>query len=148
MKRLLLVLFCLVFLSGCANKKSMEKPEGIIPEDINVPQAVLDAAVNKAREKYGATRQYERGNYDNWKIESLEHERLFENFEGYDVDTYPEKMYLVGDMSMEDDWVRVYSGKIGLAFNVTGGGEPVYMFEFFLQDTGPNSDLFELELAE
>lgn len=162
MKRILVTLCCLIFLCGCTDKGIVENPEGIIPEDINVPQSVLDAAIDYTKEKFDFySKREDSGSFDNWRIEYLKPEHQYRGLEGYDLDVYsmncefhtttPQKAekQLAGGARIENGWVNYgVSTEACLVFDVSGGKEPVYLFSSLYYHLGTKEESFQKDLSE
>lgn len=164
----LLVIFCvLFFLSGC---KTNSYREGVVPEDIDVPKPVLEAAIQYVEEQYDFYRKhagilegdgeqaFSAGTsavYDRWKVEYIKLIYQYPDVEEYDLDLYqmdywlhtttPNQVTLPGGMQMEDDWVLpTYPGCTYLVFDVTDGKKPAYLFTMMSNDMAPgDADFLE-----
>ena len=142
---------------------------GQVWEGVDVPDAVLFAAKSYVQDQYGywsensgATAMVdgememmgEPAVYDDWRIESMELAHHYDELEGAALDVYrlgwrlhtttPEKVILAGGMEMDEEgWVlATYPNSTYLIFDVSAGGEPVYLFSTMINDCSPGSELF------
>lgn len=140
------------------------QPSGALPQGLDVPQAVEDAAVALIRDEFEAWNTSGGPNssmtgdarFDDWRIEALEPAANYVGLEGYDIDVYwvvygihtpdPDQIRLVGGMELtEDGWLPFRSTY--LYFDV-GTGAPEYLFPLIENDCQPSSDLFTNDLID
>lgn len=153
-KRVLAILLLMLTLSltACNNSMHLDNAEvspeldifGIIPDNIDVPQVVLDAAIDYAKGDFegyrdigiAAFKEYG-AEFDNWRLDYLEYAHTYGdiNVEIYRFQwrihtTTPDILneLLVGGMSMTDDgWlIDTYSDSWYLYFD-NSGSELVYL---------------------
>ena len=116
------VLVIAMILTGCAAIDS-EKEEtidpiiGIVSEDIDVSETVLDAAKEKVQQDFDlATEHFPDYGYTNWRILTLDYKYTYEDFQDMKLVIYqmnyeflsksPENIVMAGGMEItEDNWV-------------------------------------------
>lgn len=131
---------------------------GILAAGIDVPDVVLEAAINYTEQAYDASVSYdmslsneETANYSNWKIESLEHVYTYEDFEGLTLQVYemqhallanhPENIDFAGGMSVDEEgWVR--SGWRYYFIYKQEGDTLTYLFITAENDCYPGDEVF------
>lgn len=152
---------------------SVLNPDGIIAEDISVPEVVLTAAQSYVNDEYEAWCSSTGGTeivdgkeqmvgapaiYDNWKIEALALNYQYDNIEGYALDLYrinyrlhtttPDKIMLAGAMEIDPDgWVlTTYPNCTYLVFSLNKEKKPTYLFPLMINDCAPGDELFTSDL--
>jgi beta-lactamase regulating signal transducer with metallopeptidase domain len=131
---------------------------GILPDDVDVPDAVLAAAVDwvegdyEGRRDIGLEGQRELGaEFDNWRIDYIERAYRYDdmNLEVYRFGwrvhtTTPDKIALAGGMELDaDGWLLdTYPDSWYLIFRDRDGA----LAHLFTNDCAPGSELFEADV--
>jgi hypothetical protein len=135
---------------------------GIIPDNINVPDAVLAAAVDWVRSDYDGSRDIgsiaankDKGaEFDNWRIEYIEHAYSYENmdievyrFEWRVHTTTPDKIQPAGGEEMyADGWFLDTYPHSWYLFFEDKDGEFVYLFALMENDCAPGDEMFTQDM--
>ena len=117
---------------------------GIIPDNINVPDVVLDTAVDFVKRNFRGVE------FDNWRLDYVEHVYSYDSM-GIEVyrfqwrvhTTTPDKIMLVGGMDLDaGGWLLdTYPNSHYLLFNNMGNG-PEFLFSIFANDCYPGDEIF------
>ena len=143
------------------------EPEGILPDDLDVPLGVKAAAVGFVQDELDLWNDPEGsysdrclpGSFDNWRVSNLESAYEYRDLEGYDAiavyrldywlhTTAPEAVALAGGMDLtEDGWLLpTYRNCTYLYF--TGSGDwPLHLFTQMENDCQPGDELFTQDLV-
>jgi beta-lactamase regulating signal transducer with metallopeptidase domain len=154
------VLIIAAVLTACAlGAGSKDNEVGVVPDNLNVSQAVLDAAKDYVSEWYSDTKKEVNYNTDNWRIDKLEQTCYYaeSGIVLYAIDwslhvTNPEKVGLAGGMRFEDDdWlIDHYPNSYYLIFDDHTGdmADLRYITHFFSNDSKPGQESFDKEINE
>lgn len=154
------VLIITAVLTACALGAGSEDNEvGVIPDNLNVSQTVLDTAKDFVSEWYSDTKKEVNYNTDNWRIDKLEQTYYYaeSGIVLYAIDwslhvTNPEKVMLAGGMRFEDDdWlIDHYPNSYYLIFDDHNGdmADLRYITHFFSNDSKPGEESFDKEINE
>ncbi len=146
---------------------------GMIEEDIDVPENVLEAGETKVKQLFEINKEdYPEYNYINWKIENLEYmysyfinedkdafeySDIYKSSEGAKIIIYqmnyelltqtPENIMLAGGMYITDDnWVMPgYPNSDYLVFQCKDG-KLIFLFSMLENDCYPGDDIFTHDL--
>ena len=154
------VLIIAAVLTACAlGAGSKDKEVGVIPDNLNVSQTVLDVAKDFVSEWYFDTKKEVNYKTDNWRIDKLEQTYYYaeSGIVLYAIDwslhvTNPEKVMLGGGMRFEgNDWlIDHYPNSYYLIFDDRNGdmADLRYITYFFSNDSKPGQENFDKEINE
>lgn len=154
------VLIIAAVLTACAlGAGSKDNEVGVIPDNLNVSQTVLDVAKDFVSEWYSDTKKEVNYKTNNWRIDKLEQTYYYaeSGIVLYAIDwsihvTNPEKVMLAGGMRFEDDdWlVDHYPNSYYLIFDDHNGdmADLRYITHFFSNDSKPGQKIFDKEINE
>lgn len=135
---------------------------GILPEDLDVPESVLYAAMDWVQGDYNGLQDTGRktiqnsAEFDNWRLEYLEHAYTYDeqNIDIYRFEwrlhtTTPDVIQLVGGMDLDEDgWLLdTYSNSWYLIFD-NSGAEPVFLFAMMENDCAPGDEMFTADMSQ
>ncbi|MDR2088920.1 MAG: M56 family metallopeptidase [Clostridiales Family XIII bacterium] len=145
---------------GVPSPTAAPEPPGEIPDNPDVPQEVIDAAVEFVKNDYETGiigLEYARENgaeFDNWRIYYIEHAYRYDDT-GVDVyrfewrvhTTTPDKIVLAGGMDLDSDgWLLdTYPHSWYLIFRDTGG-KPAFLTVMMENDCVPGDDMFTQDM--
>ena len=154
------VLFIFVGVSCAANPNEAENQIGIVSEEIEVPDIVLDQAKDYVSQWYEKDQSsFPDYNYSNWRIKSLRQVYTYDDFEGMKLHVYrmnfeflsetPQNIVLAGGMTVtEDGWVMPgYPDCYFLIFK-QDGETLTYLTGMMENDCGPGDDMFANDLRQ
>jgi hypothetical protein len=132
---------------------------GIIPSDIDVPQVVLDAAIDWVWNDYETNYFIENGvEFDNWRLDYLEHAYTYDDlkievyrFQWYIHTTTPDMVYnfLAGGMRLDEEgWLLdTYPNSWYLLFE-SSGDDLKYLTAIMENDCKPGDEVFKRDMIE
>ena len=149
--------------TGCtandpANEENIDNKIGIISEEIDVSDIVLEAAKEKVQKDFDlATEEFPDYEYTNWRIQSLEYNYTYEDLDGMKLVLYqlnyefhsqsPENVVMAGGMTIqEDNWVMPsYPNSNYLIFQEEND-ELSFLESVMINDATPGTELFTDDL--
>ena len=157
------VMIMAIISTGCAvndttNEETIDDKIGIISEEMDVSDVVLEAAREKVQKDFDlATEQFPDYGYANWRILSLNYNYTYEDLDGMKLVLYqlnydflsqsPENIIMAGGMTItEDNWVMPsYPNSNYLIFQEKNG-ELSFLESFMINDSTPGTQLFTDDL--
>lgn len=139
-----------------AKEETTQSADGIVAEEIQVPEVVLDAAKQVVEQKF---ENQQEDIYSNWRIESLEYAYTYNDFDEMTLQVYqmnydfrakdPDEVILAGGMSMDEEgWVvPEYANSTFLIF-MQEGEKLSYMTTLVETDCFPGENVFTEDLKE
>ena len=157
------VMIMAIISTGCAvndttNEETIDDKIGIISEEMDVSDVVLEAAREKVQKDFDlATEQFPDYGYANWRILSLNYNYTYEDLDGMKLVLYqlnyeflsqsPENIIMAGGMTItEDNWVMPsYPNSNYLIFQEKNG-ELSFLESVMINDSTPGTQLFTDDL--
>lgn len=126
--------------------------------DFDVPDVVVEQAKEYATELFQVRSEFEpEANYSDWRIENLQYEYTYDDFDGKVLDIYqmnyqlksdtPNDVVIAGGREIfEDGWVRPdYPDSLRLVFEKEEG-RCVFLFSLYENDCFPGDEIFAEDL--
>ena len=157
------VIIIAIISTGCAvndtvNEETIDDKIGIISEEMDVSDIVLEAAKEKVQKDFDlATEQFPDYEYTNWRILSLDYNYTYEDLNGMKVVLYqlnyeflsqsPENVVMAGGMTItEDHWVMPgYPNSNYLIFQEKND-KLSFLESVMINDSSPGTQLFTDDL--